>query len=88
MQIDIAKLAFDASKEHPEFPDDAETPTGDELAVFQRFAAFVLEAAAVQCEEADRVTFVFAGQTYDDAGGSLYAAASAIRAMKPGESNE
>ena len=51
MQIDIAKLAFDASKEHPEFPDDAETPTGDELAVFQRFAAFVLEAAAVQCEQ-------------------------------------
>jgi hypothetical protein len=80
--IDVEKLALEAGC------DKLEHLTKGDREFLDRFAALVLEAAAVQCEETDRVTFVFAGQTYDDAGGSLYAAAAAIRAMKPGESNE
>jgi hypothetical protein len=85
MQIDIAKLAFDASKDHPEFPDDAEAPTGDELAVFERFAALVLEAAAVQC---DGVYYQHIGPKSGEVRYGVAECAKAIRAMKPGESNE
>jgi hypothetical protein len=95
MQIDVEKLALEAGlpaatakkfrRARGQEMTDAEKK---EWAQVERFAALVLEAAALQCEETDRVTFVFAGQTHDDAGGSLYSAAAAIRAMKPGESNE
>jgi hypothetical protein len=94
MPIDFEGLALEAGlpaatarKFRRDRGQEMTTPEKAYWAKVERFAALVLEAAAVQCEETDRVTFVFGGQTYDDAGGSLYAAAAAIRAMKPGESN-
>ena len=91
MQIDVEKLALEAGFKVRHGFVRVQHSNGSFVVVdeeLSHFAAIVLEAAAVQCEEVDRVTFVFAGQTYDDAGGSLYAAAAAIRSMKPGESHE
>jgi hypothetical protein len=85
MKLDIAVMAFEAFKEHPEFPEDSGPPDGDELAALQRFAALVLEAAAVHC---DGVYYQHIGPQFGEVRYGIAECAKAIRAMKPGEIHE
>jgi uncharacterized phosphosugar-binding protein len=87
MPIDVEKLAREAGASvvgdtDPQCWSGSIAFDGADLS---RFAALVLEAAAVQCED---MAFVAAGKERMNTAADCDRCADAIRAMKPGESNE
>jgi hypothetical protein len=80
MQIDVEKLALEAG-----IVTDGLSFARGQIDDLSRFAALVLEAAAVQCED---MACVAVGQWRMNTAMDCDRCADAIRAMKPGESNE
>ena len=84
MPIDVEKLALEAggTKERDEVFGPHYVMSVDAL---ERFAALVLEAAAVQCDTKHEIR---SGDGFAREASTALALAKEIRAMKQGESNE
>jgi len=88
--IDVEKLAMEAGC------DKLEHLTKEDREFLDRFAALVLEAAALECDVAAarsaeshaKAKTIKASDIYGAAESRAIWLSSAIRAMKPGESNE
>jgi len=90
--LDVEKLALDAGlpaaiakKFRRDRGQEMTEPEKEYWANVERFAALVLEAAAVEC---DAVYYRNIGPQFGDVRYGIAECAKAIRSMKPGESNE
>jgi hypothetical protein len=88
MPIDVEKLALEAGFKERNGQIRVQHSNGSFVVIdeeLSRFAALVLEAAAVQC---DGVYYQHIGPKFGEVRYGVSECAKAIRAMKPGESNE
>ncbi len=63
----VLQWAREAAKDHPDFDPDNPAPSGDELAVFERYAALAYAAGAKAMQE--RAAMIAEGWECESAGG-------------------